>query len=114
MKSSIYAVLSASLLSSFAAAAAVPQTNGTGLTSQVPPPPCLYACIQKYGNCAVCTPDGDAKIEACYSATCGNPPTGANPYAGVYYHSICSGGGYLDYSTSPSKFVVIPPESCAS
>lgn len=45
MKSPIYAVLGASLLSSFATAVAVPQGTGTGLTSQVPPPPCLVSCI---------------------------------------------------------------------
>ncbi|KAL8918967.1 MAG: hypothetical protein Q9172_005190 [Xanthocarpia lactea] len=93
--------------------AALPQATGTGLTSQVPPPPCLRACIQEFGNCAICTPEGDAKIEACYLATCGNPPDGQNPYAGVYYNSICPGGGYLDYSTTPPAFVTIPPEICA-
>ncbi|KAI4140828.1 MAG: hypothetical protein L6R39_005635 [Caloplaca ligustica] len=83
----------------------------SGLTSALLP---QYACIQQYGDCAICTPDGDAKIRACYEATCGNPPTGQNPYAGVYYGSICPDGGYQDYTTTPPHFVTIPPSNCTS
>ena len=43
MRSQTYKVLALSFLSSFAAAAAKPQGSGTGLTSQVPPPPCLVS-----------------------------------------------------------------------
>lgn len=126
MKSAIYAAFGASLLSSFATVAAVPQGSGSGLTHSAPPPPCLvswtphvillpskpptphhwvhfppfpqpaypgrlitipsitnlaqqYRCMQKFGDCAICTPDGDAKIRDCFTTTCGGPPTGENP-----------------------------------
>ncbi|KAI4108619.1 MAG: hypothetical protein LQ339_002135 [Xanthoria mediterranea] len=114
MKSAIYAALGASLLSSFATVAAAPQSSGSGLTHTVPPPPCLYRCIQKFGDCAICTPDGDAKIRDCFTTTCEGPPNGDYPYAGVYYNSICPEGGYLSYATDPPKFITIPPANCPS
>lgn len=32
--------------------------------------------------------------------------------AGVYYSTICSDGGYQDFTTTPPHFVTIPPADC--
>jgi len=94
---------------SLLAAASLLASQAAGQANLVPPPPCLYNCILAYGNCALCTPSGNSQITSCIDGTCGYQDV---TYAGAYYNSICSDGGYQDYAVTPTAFIAIPPTGC--
>lgn len=83
----------------------------TAQSNQVPPPPCLKACMDKY-PCNTCSDDSSAAIRSCASSTCNFRDVS---YADAYYNSVCNTNhGYVSQAGNSSSFVAVPAASCAA
>ncbi|KZF25394.1 hypothetical protein L228DRAFT_244223 [Xylona heveae TC161] len=86
---------------------------GAQLTNMVPPPPCLYQCLEPYLGTpeasSICA--SDSKIPTCCASGCSYRDIS---YANVYYNGICSSGSFVEFTPNGTTTITVPLPSATS